>query len=81
MIPWLSAYFLLIPAEIITAIVIIILHPHPLSAILLLPPLPYSYLWVAVTSYRVQVVRTQEAVKKLVFQSRGQMNPSQKLFR
>lgn len=81
LIPWLSIYFLLIPAEMILAVGIIIHHPHLVSALLFLPPVPYSYLWVAVNSYRVQVVRTQEAVKKLVFQSRGQMNPSQKLFR
>jgi len=81
MMPWLSVYFLLIPAELVTTMVIIIFHPHPLTAVLLIPPLPYTYLWISVNSYRVQVVRTQEAVKKLVFQSRGQMNPSQKLFR
>jgi len=81
LIPWLTVYLFLIPAELLLAVVIIVHHPHPISALLLIPPAPYTYLWVAVNSYREQVVRTQDAVKILVFQSRGQMNPSQKLFR
>ena len=81
LIPWLTIYLFLIPAELLLAVVIIVHHPHPISALLLIPPAPYTYLWVAVNSYREQVVRTQDAVKILVFQSRGQMNPSQKLFR
>ena len=71
------------------------LPPSLALPLLLLPPVPASYTWLAIFSYRLQVIsppapdptpspevlRTQDAVRKLVFQARGLNNPSEKLFR